>query len=66
MDQAPKPKAQRYSKQEWEAQKTNIERLYVTENRPLKNVIQTLYAEYGFLARYENPFIITDIVGKGA
>jgi hypothetical protein len=51
MDQPTKSRAPRYSAAQWEAQKPNIERLYVTEDRSLKEVIQVLSTEYGFTAR---------------
>jgi hypothetical protein len=41
----------RYTAQEWEAQKPTIERLYVIEGRPLKDVIEILSREFGFIAR---------------
>jgi hypothetical protein len=47
-----KEKACRYTPEEWEQQKGNVERLYVTENRPLKEVINTLEQQFGFTARY--------------
>jgi hypothetical protein len=56
MNSAPKPGSRRYSTEEWEAQKVNIERLYVTENRPLKEVIHVLNQDFGFTARYGFPF----------
>jgi Clr5 domain len=46
-----KSKARRYSAQEWEVQKGNVERLYITENKPLKEVIQILERDFGFFAR---------------
>jgi hypothetical protein len=49
---AEKAKARRYSPEEWEQQKVNVERLYVTENRPLKEVIQILKQDFGFTVRY--------------
>ena len=36
--QKAKEKARRYTPEEWEQQKANVERLYVTENRPLREV----------------------------
>ncbi|KAN0098406.1 hypothetical protein V8E51_014069 [Hyaloscypha variabilis] len=47
---AEKPKTRRYSAAEWEVQKSNIERLYVTEDRPLKAVIQVLDHDFKFIA----------------
>jgi hypothetical protein len=47
-----KEKARRYTPEEWEQQKGNVERLYVTENRHLKEVINTLEQQFGFTARY--------------
>lgn len=51
MDNSIKEKATRHSLSEWEAQKDTIERLYVLEKQPLKNVIQILFNEFGFAAR---------------
>ena len=51
---ASKEGAPRYTAQEWEAQRINIERLYVKEDRPLKEVIQSLSQEFGFVARYNS------------
>jgi hypothetical protein len=48
--EADKAKSRRYSAEEWEVQKINVERLYVTEDRPLKEVIQDLKQEFGFIA----------------
>jgi hypothetical protein len=48
-----KSKARRYTNEEWEVQKSNIERLYVLENKPLKEVLQTLEQDFGFNARYD-------------
>jgi hypothetical protein len=45
-------KSPRYSAEEWEAHKADVERLYVIEDRPLKEVINTLYQEFGFIARF--------------
>ncbi|KAH8760153.1 hypothetical protein BGZ57DRAFT_905813 [Hyaloscypha finlandica] len=45
-----KAKTHRYSAEEWEVQKANIERLYLAENRPLKEVSQSLRDDYGFIA----------------
>ncbi|KUJ10075.1 uncharacterized protein LY89DRAFT_740473 [Mollisia scopiformis] len=50
MDSSQKVKAPRYSATQWEAQKTNVERLYIEEDRPLKEVIQILAREFGFQA----------------
>jgi hypothetical protein len=47
-----KEKARRYTPEEWEQQKGNVERLYVTENRPLREVINTLEQQFGFTARH--------------
>lgn len=43
--------APRYPPEEWEQQKPNIERLYVIEDRPLKEVIQVLKQDHNFVAR---------------
>ncbi|PMD22361.1 hypothetical protein NA56DRAFT_658274 [Hyaloscypha hepaticicola] len=48
--QKAKEKARRYTPEEWEQQKANVERLYVTENRPLREVINTLEQQFGFTA----------------
>jgi len=45
-------KSRRYPAEELEAQKTNIERVYVTEYRPLQEDIRVFYQQYGFIARY--------------
>jgi hypothetical protein len=45
-----KAKTHRYSTEEWEVQKANIERLYLAENKPLKEVSQSLRDDYGFIA----------------
>jgi hypothetical protein len=50
--QKAKEKARRYTPEEWEQQKANVERLYVTENRPLREVINTLEQRFGFTATY--------------
>jgi hypothetical protein len=47
-----KRKARRYTPEEWEQQKANVERLYVTENRPLKEDINTLEQQFSVTARY--------------
>jgi hypothetical protein len=52
MNPISKSKRRRYSAKEWEEQKVNIERLYVTENRSLKEVIHVLNQDFGFTARY--------------
>jgi hypothetical protein len=44
-----KVKTHRYSAEEWEVKKANIERLYLAENKPLKDVIQSLSHDYGFI-----------------
>jgi len=49
--EADKTKGLRYPHEEWELQKTNIERLYIIEDRPLREVIQVLKQEHGFAAR---------------
>ena len=46
-----KNKAPRHSNEEWELQKPNIERLYVEEDRPLREVIQVLKQNHEFTAR---------------
>jgi hypothetical protein len=43
--------APRYPHEEWEKQRTTIERLYVTEDRPLREVIQVLKQDHNFAAR---------------
>jgi len=45
-----KVKTHRYSAVEWEVQKANIESLYLAENKPIKEVIQSLSHDYGFIA----------------
>jgi hypothetical protein len=45
-----KVKTHRYSAEEWEVQKANIEHLYLAENKPLKEVSQSLGDDYGFIA----------------
>jgi len=55
MNSAPKSGSHRYPTEEWEVQKVNIERLYVTENRPLKDVIHILSQDFCFTARYCYP-----------
>jgi hypothetical protein len=54
---AQKAKTRRYSTQEWEVQKINVERLYIGENRPLKEVMQILKDDFGFIARYDRSII---------
>jgi hypothetical protein len=56
MNSASKNGRRRYSPEEWEAQKVNVERLYITENRPLKEVIHVLSQDFGFTARYGYSF----------
>lgn len=51
--QKAKEKARRYTPEEWEQQKANVERLYVTENRLLREVINTLEQQFRFTARYD-------------
>ena len=41
-----------YTKEEWEAQKINIEHLYITKRKPLKVVAEFLENNYGFYATY--------------
>ncbi|KAE8443786.1 hypothetical protein EG329_001380 [Mollisiaceae sp. DMI_Dod_QoI] len=50
MESATKAKTPRYSAEQWEAQKINVERLYISEDRTLKEVIQILDHEFGFVA----------------
>ncbi|CZR62636.1 uncharacterized protein PAC_12533 [Phialocephala subalpina] len=50
MEASQKNKTPRYSATQWEAQKTNVERLYIEQDRPLKEVIQILAQEFGFEA----------------
>ena len=42
-----------YTKEEWEAQKNTIERLYIIENKSLKEVSGFLEHNLGFYATYE-------------
>lgn len=51
---AAKVKSSRHSEAQWAAQKINIGRLYITEDRTLK-VIQILDREFGFKVRYFDP-----------
>jgi hypothetical protein len=64
MNSAPKCESRRYSAEEWKAQRVNIERLYVTENRPLKDVIHVLNRDFGFTARYGFPFAFYSKLGS--
>ena len=41
-----------YSKEQWDAQKSNIWRLYNVENKPYKRVLEILRAEYNFHPTY--------------
>lgn len=47
---APRSQARRYSLGEWEAQKPRIEELYVKEQRTLKESMDVLMDESGFVA----------------
>lgn len=38
--------------EEWESQRQNFKRLYVTEDKPLGNVADAMYKIYGFQATY--------------
>lgn len=51
MQSSLKSKAPRYSAVQWDSQKANIERLYIVEERSLKEVIQILAQEFDFQAR---------------
>ena len=44
------PKAATKSKDEWEAHRDNIHRLYVEENLPLEGVMKAMVDTYGFHA----------------
>ena len=48
------------SAQDWEDQRTRFEHLYVTERRGLKEVMEIMKQDYGFLATsilsYSRPF----------
>jgi hypothetical protein len=46
---------QMYSKEQWEAQKPVIWRLYNEENKPFKRVIEILRKEYNFVPTYVFP-----------
>jgi hypothetical protein len=39
-----------YTSQEWEAQRSEITRLYAGENIPLKDVVQIMKTKYSFVA----------------
>jgi len=39
--------------EEWEVQKLTIEKLYVKEEKPLKEVIGLLEQNFGFVATYD-------------
>ena len=39
-----------HTSQEWEDQRSEITRLYLTENKPLKDIIETMENEYSFCA----------------
>jgi hypothetical protein len=43
---------QLYSKEQWEAQKTTIYRLYNKENKSYNKVVEILHAEHGFFPTY--------------
>jgi hypothetical protein len=43
--------------QDWEAQRSNFERLYYAEGRKLKEVMQIMADSYGFFATYVVPFL---------
>jgi hypothetical protein len=40
----------KYTPEEWEAQKGNVERLYLSEERMVDDVIVELKRQYGFVA----------------
>lgn len=44
--------SRKYSPTEWEAQKPNIERLYLIEDRTVEDVITELNQQFGFVATY--------------
>jgi hypothetical protein len=46
-------RARRYTVEEWEVQKLTIEKLYVKEEKPLKEVIGLLEQNFGFVATYD-------------
>ena len=41
-----------HTAEEWESQRQNFKRLYVTEDKPLGNVADAMYKIYGFQATY--------------
>jgi hypothetical protein len=45
-------RAPKHSAEQWEAQKPNIERLYIAERKSLTEVISILARDFGFTARY--------------
>jgi hypothetical protein len=45
-------RAFKHSAEQWEAQKPNIERLYIAERKSLTEVIGVLARDFGFTARY--------------
>jgi hypothetical protein len=45
-------RAPKHSAEQWEAQKPNIERLYIAERKSLTEVIGILARDFGFTARY--------------
>jgi hypothetical protein len=52
-------RAPKHSAEHWEAQKPNIERLYITERKSLTEVIGILARDFGFTARYANSYAIS-------
>jgi hypothetical protein len=51
----PSQRAREHSKIDWENQRSNIEKLYFVENKPLKTVIRCLSQSHGFFATYGHP-----------
>ena len=45
------------SAQDWERQRETIERLYSTEGRKLREVMEMMERDYGFVATYDFPFL---------
>ena len=50
----PRAQSQRHSAEEWEALKPSIEKLYVEEDRTLKDVMGVIGQEFGILASYDS------------
>jgi hypothetical protein len=56
---AAKTRVSKHSEQQWEEQKPNIERLYIAEDKSLKEVICILDQDFSFIARYVNGHVIS-------